>query len=224
MKANYQNLYTLTKRILQRLSMYRGTSVQVYAEDRIMQMVLDQYDLVLDNFAWNNISHWKKFTLTGIKGYCGEKVSDYIVDFNDIIAIKVNSDDDEALKRLHSTTIPEEITGDTPHYYMPANENPDKIFQIIPYNAQGDIYVNIRGRLNTNMITIDPEVLIPFDSSYLVYAVCMDYLADDASSKLQYEKFKNLRDERLRQLKDLDNAGTIDYNDDKAILSNNEWR
>lgn len=223
MKANYQSLYTLTKRVLQRLSMYKGSSVQVYAEDRVMQMILDQYDLVMDNFAWNNLSYWKKFTLLGSNGYCGEKVSDYIVDFNDIIAIKVKNDE-EALIKLHSTTIPEEITGNTPHYYMPANENADKIFRVIPYNAQGDIYVNIRGRLNTNDSQIDPETIIPFDSSYLVYAVCMDYLADDAASKMQYEKFKSLRDERLRQLKDLDNAGTIDYNDDKAILSNNEWR
>lgn len=224
MKANYQNLYTLTKRILQRLSMYKGSSVQVYAEDRIMQMILDQYDLVIDSFAWNNLNHWKKFTLSGIKGYCSEKVSDYIVNFSDIIAIKVNNDDDDVLLRLHSTTIPEEITGDTPHYYMPANENDDKIFQVIPFTAQGNIYVNIRGRLNTNNSQIDPEIIIPFDSSYLIYAVCMDYLADDASSKMQYEKFKNLRDERLRQLKDIDNAGTIDYNDDNAVLGNNEWR
>lgn len=223
MQSNFQTLEKLVQRIIQRLSMYQGTSVQVYAEDRIMQMVLDQYDLVMDSFAWNNLSHWKKFTLSGIKGYCGEKVSDYIVNFGDIIAIKIK-DADNSLLRLHSTTIPEEVTGDIPHYYMPANENADKIFQVVPFTAQGDIYVNIRGRLNTNDTQIDPETVIPFDSSYLVYAVCVDYLADDASSNMQYEKFKNLRDERLRQLKNIDNLGTINYNDAMAVVGNNEWR
>lgn len=223
MEASFQTLAKLTQKVLQRLSMYKGSSVQVYAEDRVMQMILDQYDLVMDNFAWNNLTFWKKFTLSGSQGQCLEKVSDYVTNFTDIVAIKADTDDEDALRRLHNTTPPEEISGNTPHYYMPSS-NADKVFQVIPFTATGDIYVNIKERYNTNKAIVSPEDIIPFDATYLIYATCMDYLADDGSSQMQYEKFKNLRDERLRQLKVLDNQGTFDYNDDKAVLSTNEWR
>ena len=78
MKFNYQTLSQLTQRVIHRLSMFRGTSVQVYAEDRIAQMILDNYTLAFDSFEWSNLQTWYKFTLVGINGWAVENVSDFI--------------------------------------------------------------------------------------------------------------------------------------------------
>ena len=223
MLANYQTLEKLIKRIIQRLSMYQGISVQVYAEDRIAQMILDNYNLVVDSFAWSSLSFWKEFTLAGSNGEVLEKVSDYITTFGDIISIVGAGDPTCALKRLHNTTPPSEISGTIPAYFRIHPTDKDKVFQVVPFEATGKILVNAKGKLNTNQ-TIIPETIIPFDSDYLVYAVCCDYLADDDNSQTQLQKFVQMRDGRLAHLKDIDNSGTIDYNDEVSQAVLTEWR
>lgn len=223
MQANYQTLEKLTKRIIQRLSMYQGMSVQIYAEDRIMQMILDNYNLVVDSFAWSGLNFWQKFTLAGSNGEVLENVSDTITSFGDIIAIIPKDNETYSLKRLHSSTPPDTVEGDDPAYFMPHTTDTSKVFQVIPYTATGEIYVNAKGKLNTNQ-TIIPETIIPFDSDYLVYAVCYDYLADDDNSRTQLEKFGQMRDSRLSILKAIDNAGTTDYNDEISQSALTSWR
>lgn len=222
MQTKFQTLEKLIKRVIQRLSMYQGSSVQIYAEDRIGQMILDNYDLVVDSFVWSGLSFWKTYTLSGNNGEVLENVSEDIVSFNDIISIVSEEDPTYSLKRLHSSTPPDEIEGDIPAYFMPSL-NAEKVFQVIPYQATGKLYVNVKGKLNTND-TITPDTIIPFDSDYLVYAVCYDYIADDDNSQTQLQKFQQLRDTRLQTLKVLDNTGTIDYNDEisQAVLTS--WR
>lgn len=223
MKSNYQTLSKLTQRVIQRLSMYQGTSVQIYAEDRIMQMILDNYNLVVDSFAWSGLSFWKEYTLAGNNGEVLEDVSKDITSFGDILAIVPKDDDSYSLKRLHTSTPVTEITGTAPVYYKHNTNNTDKVFQVVPYNSVGKILVHAKGKLKTND-TIIPKTIIPFDSDYLVYAVCVDYLADDDNSRTQLEKFTQLRDGRLSQLKAIDNAGTTDYNDEVSLTSVNVWR
>ena len=223
MLSNYQTLEKLIKRIIQRLSMYQGISVQVYAEDRIAQMILDNYNLVVDSFAWSSLSFWKEFTLAGSNGEVLEKVSDYITTFGDIISIVDAGDPTCALKRLHNTTPPSEISGTIPAYFRIHPTDKDKVFQVVPFEATGKILVNAKGKLNTNQ-TIIPQTIIPFDSDYLVYAVCCDYLADDDNSQTQLQKFVQMRDGRLAHLKDIDNSGTIDYNDEVSQAVLTEWR
>jgi hypothetical protein len=223
MLANYQTLEKLIKRIIQRLSMYQGISVQVYAEDRIAQMILDNYNLVVDSFAWSSLSFWKEFTLAGSNGEVLEKVSDYITTFSDIISIVDASDPTYALNRLHNTTPPSEVSGTIPAYFRIHPTDKDKVFQVVPFEAVGKVLVNAKGKLNTNQ-TIIPDTIIPFDSDYLVYAVCCDYLADDDNSQTQLQKFVQIRDGRLAHLKDIDNAGTIDYNDEVSQAVLTKWR
>lgn len=222
MKFNYQTLSQITQRVIQRLSMFRGTSVQVYAEDRIAQMVLDNYTLVFDSFEWSNLQTWYKFKLAGINGWAIENVADFITDFDDIVCITPDTAYRNPLKQLHGSTVPNLITGTYPAYYQETH-NENKIFEIIPHQATGDVYVCSKGRLNTNG-SILPNTVIPFDSDYLVYATCADYLADDDSSRVQLDKFVKLRDERLKQLKSIDNEGTIDYNDSLGYFVTNVWR
>lgn len=222
MKFNYQTLTQLTQRVIQRLSMFRGSSVQVYAEDRIAQMILDNYNLAFDSFDWSNLIKWNKYTLSGINGWVTETVSNDITDFDDIVHICPDTTYRNALKCLHNSTIPEKLLGSIPQYYQ-ESDNPNKIFEVLPYTATGNVYVCSKSRLNTNE-TITPETTIPFDSDYLVYATCADYLADDDSSRTQLDKFTKLRDERMKQLREIDNDGIIDYNDNIAYYTTTNWR
>lgn len=222
MKFNYQTLAQLTQRVIQRLSMYRGTSVQVYAEDRIAQMILDNYNMAFDSFEWSNLQFWKEYTLSGINGWVIENVANDITDFDDIVCIVPDSTYRNPLKCLHGSTNPALISGTYPAYYQESS-NPDKIFEIVPFTSTGHVFVCSKGRLNTNG-TIRPEEIIPFDSDYLVYATCADYLADDDSSQVQLEKFTKLRNERMKQLQQIDNEGVIDFNESIAYFVTSVWR
>lgn len=223
MRSHFSTLSDLIQKVIQRLSMYNGTSVQVYAEDRIGQMILDNYDLVLSDFDWQNLTVTKKFTLSGYNGECIENVSNYITDFNDIICITTDEDLSNQLHKLHVSTTAVKIEGTTPVYYKEDDMNPNKIFQIVPYGAVGDIYVHYEYKINTND-TVAPEDIVPFDSLYLVLAACADYVADDDNSQTQYEKFCKMRDARLAQLKAEDNSGIIDLNDEVAFNVVTDWR
>lgn len=222
MRHNFQTLTQLTQRVIQRLSMYTGTSVQVYAEDRIAQMILDNYTLAFDDFDWQCLSFWKKYTLSGMEGKVVETVSNDIVSFDDILCITTDSTYKNPLRNLHHSTNPALITGTVPQYYQ-ESDDANKVFEVLPHESVGEVYVCSKGRMNVNRL-VTPEEIIPFDADYLVYATCADYLADDDSSKIQLDKFMKLRDNRMKQLKDIDNAGTFDYNNSIAYSVTSSWR
>ena len=223
MQQNFQTLEKLVKRVIQRLSMYQGTSVQIYAEDRIMQMIIDNYRLVVDSFMWSGLSFWKEYTLAGSNGEVLENVKEDIKNFGDIIAIVPKDAPSYSLKRLQSSTPITEIEGTSPAYYTNNYENPEKIFKVVPLTAIGSVIVHAKGTISTNTL-LTPRDIIPFDSDYLVYAVCAEYLADDGNSQTQLQKFSQLRDTRLMQLKAIDNSGITDYNDEICISAVNSWR
>lgn len=223
MQQNFQTLEKLVKRVIQRLSMYQGTSVQIYAEDRIMQMIIDNYRLVVDSFVWSGLSFWKEYTLAGSNGEVLENVKEDIKNFSDIIAIVPKDAPSYSLKRLQSSTPITEIEGTSPAYYTNNYENPEKIFKVVPLTAIGSVIVHAKGTISTNTL-LTPRDIIPFDSDYLVYAVCAEYLADDGNSQTQLQKFSQLRDTRLMQLKAIDNSGITDYNDEISMSAVNSWR
>lgn len=223
MQHNYQTLEKLIKRVIQRLSMYQGTSVQIYAEDRILQMILDHYNLVINSYPWSCLSFWKEYTLAGSRGEVLENVKEDFTSYADIIAIVPKDAPSYSLKRVQSSTPVSEIEGTSPAYYTFNVENPEKIFKVLPETAIGNILVHAKGTLDTNR-TVHPREIIPFDSDYLVYAVCADYLADDGNSQIQLQKFSQMRDSRLMTLKVIDNSGITDYNDEVSLSSLNAWR
>lgn len=217
--SNYKTLSKLVQEVITELSMYRGTGTQKYAEDRIADKIIRTFIDVFEQRFWSFSTDWYKYTLSGSNGLVGEDVSKDISEFDDIEFICTDDNPKYSLKRLHDSTNPYKIVGNTPLYYKRTNID-KKIFQIVPFDSTGILYVRGRSRPKEYL----PNTVIPFDSNLLVYKVCWDYCSDDGNSSLQVEKYKQLYEQRYNHLLKIHNEGIINYNDEKAYFPDNEWR
>ena len=215
--SNFKTLKELVQDVITELSMYRGTGTQKYAEDRIADKIIRTFIDVFELRFWSYNTDWYKYTLSGSNGLVGENVSLDIKDFNDIEFIKDESG--RTLNKLHDSTNPYKITGTIPTYYKRTNID-KKVFQIVPFNSTGDIFV--RGR--TRPTQFEPETIIPFDANLLIYKVCWDYVCDDGNSLAQIDKYKQLYEQRYNHLLTQENEGVINYNDDIAYNPLTSWR
>lgn len=215
----YDTLQNLTQKVIRKLSLYSGTDVQIYAEDRIADMIIDAYNTLLDERFWNDCMFWHTYNLTGENGVVGETVSNDIVNFNDIECIFAENNTRHQLRLAHNTTIPSLIEGDVPQLYTRcANDN--KIFEVIPYNSTGRLYVRYRKRTTTFL----PATIVPFDSLALIYNVCWSYTVDDGANPAEQQKFRQLFENRMQELRSNDVSGVYDWNDDTINQDIYSWR
>lgn len=215
----YKTLSQLVQEVITSLSMYAGTSTQLYAEDRIAAMLVRLFNKLFEMQFWSENTHWFKYELTGINGVCKEDVSRDIANIHDIYSITSSVNLKKSLRKLQQSTNPFEIKGNLPVYYTNTQE-PNKVFAVVPYTATGNVYVQARVRPQK----IDINTVIPFDPDVLVLGVCWEYCADDGNSSSQIQKFQQLYQERLKILQNKENSGTYDYNDEQAFIGSSEWR
>lgn len=217
--SKYKKFSKLVQEVIKSLSMYSGTSVQIYAEDRIAMMLQRCYNQLFDDHYWTDTIEWFKYTLSGFDGLCNEDVGKDITSFHDIMNISTENNPQYSLRKLHTTTNPYLIVGDTPAYYTSTNiEN--KIFRIVPFDAKGTIYVQARKRITE----FDEETIVNIDPDLLVLHVCWEYCIDDGNNRTAADKFMQMFTERKNTLLALENQGTFDYNDEEAYVGNNSWR
>lgn len=215
----YDTLQNLTQKTIKKLSLYSGTGVQIYAEDRIADMIIDAYNELIDERFWSDCMEWHQYNLSGENGIVNENVIDDIKNISDIECIFSEYNKRHQLRKAHNTTIPYTIEGNVPQLYIKST-NPNKIFAVIPFNSTGKLYVRSRKKL----LQIYPQDLVPFDSLALVYKVCWQYTVDDGSNPAEQQKFKQLFDERMKELRSNETSGVYDWNDDSINLDIYSWR
>ena len=214
----YDTLQNLTQKTIKKLSLYSGTDVQIYAEDRIADMLIDAYNELIDERFWSDCMQWREFNLTGAEGIVSETVSDYINNINDIECIFSEYNKRTQLRKAHNTTIPQTIEGNVPQLYI-KSPNVNKVFAVIPFTSTGKLYVRYRTRL-TN---IYPQDIVPFDNLALIYKVCWQYTTDDGSNPAEQQKFMKLFEDRMRELRNNDTSGVYDWNDDSINFDIYNW-
>lgn len=217
--SNFKTLSDLTQEVMQNLSMYPGTATQIYAEDRISNMIIRLFTTLIEERFWTDNTFWYEFHLSGIDGVVEENVSEKITNFNDIECIRSHYDTKNSLQKLHSNIIPQTISGNIPKYYTNST-NTEKVFAVVPYNSLGTVYVRARTRPTEFL----PNTVIPFDSIALVLGVCYEYCVDDDNNNIATQKFKELFEKRINQLNNLENSGIYDYNDEESFYTTNAWR
>lgn len=217
--SNYKTLSELTQDVIKSLSMYAGTAVQVYAEDRIAAMIIRIFNRLFEDRFWDEHTFWYKYTLTGEDGVVGSNVDDDIAKFTDIQYISTDDNPRYTLKQLHGSTNPYKVEGTIPTYFIPTQIE-HKIFAVVPFAATGDVYVRARHRPSKIIAT----TVIPFDPDILVYGACYEYCADDGNSNQETQKFLTLYQQRLQQLINLDNQNPINWNDEQAYYGIRSWR
>ena len=202
-------LAQLIARTADRLSMVSGTGVQIYAEDRIGEMIQHKHDILFDEAFWPQYCQWYTWTLDGTLGIVTTDLTDILKRYEDIHVI-FNDNTNSALTKLSNlTTNPFELSGTQPIHYEGFSVGSayftSRVFQIWPKAATGDIIVRVRTKPDT--FTVEDEV--SFDDQALILGATWDYLEDDGTNPNATQKFQNLFESRVNQLKDTFNNSPI---------------
>jgi len=200
-------LTALITRVTERLSMVSGTGTQIYAEDRIAEMIQHKFDTLFDEAFWPQFCSWQTLTLDGTLGIVTTDLTTLLKRIDDIqVMFRVSTN--TPITQLASSTInPFTLSGTTPTHYEqlgPSDTNKvSRVFQIWPKTSTGNIIVRIRTKPDDFVSTDD----IDFDAQALILGSAYDYLEDDGTNPSATQKFQGMYEARVRQLKNnLSNA------------------
>ena len=197
-------LTQLSDRVIQRLSMVGGTAAQIYAEDRIAEMIQHKFDALFDERWWHQFLSWGTWTLDGSTGIVTTDLTTLVKRFEDIRVI-YKENFNTPLSELSATTMnPYELSGTTPLFFE-ANASTSRPFKIWPLAATGNIVVQYR----TKPDTFDPEDTVNFDDQALILGTVYDYLEDDGTNPNATQKFQNMFEARVAQLKKIADKNPI---------------
>ena len=212
-------LSQLVTRTADRLSMVSGTGVQVYAEDRIAEMIQHKFDILFDEAFWPQFCQWYQWTLDGTLGIVTTDLTDILKRYEDIQIIFPDNSNTGLTKMSVLTTNPFELSGTTPIHYEAFAAGTtyftSRVFQIWPKASTGDIVLRVR----TKPDTFVAESEINFDDQALILGATYDYLEDDGTNPNATQKFQNLFESRVNQLKDTHNSAAISLDPVTAIPS-----
>ena len=202
-------LTQLIDRTASRLSMAAGQGVQLYAEDRIAEMIQHKFDALFDEIFWPQFCTWAQYTLDGTLGIITTDLTTLIKRFEDIQVIYPENSNQALTKLSPNTSNPFELSGTTPIHFEslpPADDNKtSRVFQIWPKAATGDLVLRFRTKPDTFTANDD----IDFDDQALILGAAFDYAEDDGTNPNATQKFQNLFESRVMQLKNTFNSGPI---------------
>lgn len=207
-------LVDLIQRTITRLSMVPGTGTQIYAEDRIAEMILHKFVVLRSELFWDDLMSYVTLTC-GPAGFPQEMVvrvpSDppnplevVINRFSDIQHVW-NDGSEQPIVQMPRRTNPQRLLASTsgkPSMYAPDALH---VVRFLP-PADGRLMV-LRVKNYYPYFNATDEV--PMDDQALILGACYDYLEDDGTNPSQIEKFRALFAARVEQLKREENQGPI---------------
>ena len=189
--------------------MAAGQGVQLYAEDRIAEMIQHKFDVLFEEIFWPQFCTWAQYTLDGTLGIITTDLTTLVKRFEDIQVIYPENSNQSLPKLSPSTSNPFELSGTTPVAYEalgPTDTNKtSRVFQIWPKAATGDVILRFR----TKPDTFTANTTVDFDEQVLILGAAFDYAEDDGTNPNATQKFQNLFESRFIQLKNTFNSGPI---------------
>jgi len=167
------------------LSQVSGENVQLYAEDRIINMLQKTYNYVFDKLWWPDLMVRQTVTLNGTTGQATTNFG-ALMKFDDIKNIYRVGDRDP-LPEVALNANPDTITGNRVRAYEPVT-TALKIFKCYPVTSPDQVIVQYRNR-QANFVD-DPTAVIAFDTDILVLGSVYDYLEDDGTNPGATEKYR----------------------------------
>ena len=205
-------LSQLVQRTVTRLSMVPGVAVQVYAEDRIAEMIWHKFTTVRDMLWWDDFMEWQELT----QGADGRPIENIvrqmpIAPAGDEIVINEYKDIQHAwhpnrmdpLKTLPKRTNPRGAMREGSTLYRVPDQS--KVIRFLPIESGLRMMVRYRRYYDY----FQPDDIVPMDDQVIILGACYDYLEDDGTNPGQTEKFRNMYNDRLGQLIRMENDEEI---------------
>lgn len=214
--------YTLTdlvQRAVTRLSMVSGVAVQVYAEDRLAEMIQHKFDTVRDMLWWDDLMEWQ----TLVQDTDGRPVENVVRELplspvGDEIVINQYKDIQYAwhperrdpLKSMSKRTNPRAAMREGNTLYRVPDSA--KVIRFLPIEPGLEMMVRYRKWYDR----FEPQDIVPMDDQLMILGAVYDYLEDDGTNAGQTEKFRNYYNDRLAQL-------VSQENDEEITLTPQPW-
>jgi hypothetical protein len=202
-------LTELITRVEDRLSMVSGQGTQIYAEDRIAEMIQHKFDVLFTEEFWPQFCRWAQYTLDGTLGVITTDLTSLVKDVEDIQAIFHNTNSSPIPKLNPSTVNPFGLSGARPLHYEGLSTSftnyASRVFHIWPHTATGILTMRYRTKPDTFVATDE----IYFDDQALILGAVFDYLEDDGTNSNATQKFQAMFEARVMQLKDSLNSGPL---------------
>ena len=200
-----------------------GTGVQVYAEDRIAEMIQHKFDVLFEEAFWPQFLTWAQWTLDGTLGIVTTDLTNLLKRFEDIHVIYPDGSSQSLTKLSSLTTNPFGLSGTTPRHYEalgPTDSNKSsRVFGVWPRTATGIIDVHYR----TKPATFQGTDEIDFDDQALILGAVFDYLEDDGTNPNATQKFQLLFEARVKQLKKALNSAPISLDSRASIPTSSSF-
>lgn len=196
-------LSALVQRVVTRLSMVPGVSVQVYAEDQIAEMIQHKFDTIRDMVWWDDMMTY----VTVTQDANGRPVENVVrqlpsVPVGDEIVINKYSDIQLVWAPNKREPLPGIARRDNPSGVLRQGDTcyklPDatKVIRFAPFRP--GITMNMRVKTFYGRFAADD--IVPFDDQALILGAAYDYLEDDGTNPGQIDKFRVLYTSRMDQL------------------------
>lgn len=219
-------LVDLVQRTITRLSMVPGTSVQLYSEDRIAEMIQHKFVIVRSELWWDDMMTYATLT-QGDDGRPLETVwreinpamitDDVLINSYNDIQYAWSSRSPLPLKKLPTRSNPAGfMRRGTTMYRAP---DAAKVIRFLPITPGQSMTVRYRQYYGTFM----PADTVPMDDQLLILGAAYDYLEDDGTNPRQAEKFRNMFNDRLTQLRSEENDREIELTQRHGML-NGDWQ
>lgn len=208
-------LAQLTQRVIRRVSMVDGASVQTYAETRIEEMIQHKFDILFDELWWDDLMFRQSYTLDGTTGLITGDISSLCKKFKDIKEIYLENYPDPLKTWVGQGNLA--LYNGHP-VYTSYTTDMTKLFKVWPVDTSGDVYVV--GRTKPADFTSGDTV--NFDEQVLVLGAAYDWLEDDGTNPGATEKMQQLFESRVAQLKNLESAKPIPLNPRISYL-HDQW-
>lgn len=207
-----RTMIELVQRTVTRLSMVSGIGVQVYAEDRIAEMIQHKFETVRDMLWWDDLMEWQVVTQDAdgrpteniVRSLPTSPVGDEIVinQFQDV-QHAWHPDRQDPLKDLPRRSNPKAAFREGNSLYLIPDSQ--KVIRFAPYQPGMQMMIRYKRWYDT----FEPDDVVPMDDQLMILGAAYDYLEDDGTNAGQTEKFLNYYNDRLRQLLSQENDREI---------------
>lgn len=202
-------LTELITRVEDRLSMVAGQGAQIYAEDRIKEMIQHKFDVLFLEHFWPQHCTWSQYILDETLGVVTTDLTDKIRKIEDIQAIFHNNNSTPIPKLNPLSVNPFGLSGTRPlHYEGLSNafsNRTSRVFHIWPHSSTGTLTIRYRTKPDTFVATDE----VDFDDQALILGATFDYLEDDGTNPNATQKFQSMFESRVSQLTNELNSGPI---------------
>lgn len=193
------------------MSLINGANMSSYSDDQIQQYLSDAHSMLTSKYVWPELVTTFVKTLDGITGKA-------------TIAFTAADgfDDYKQIKHVYSSQVYRELPLVSGSYnpLMPGFQvgysiintidDPSKqyIIKISPATTTGDIAIVVNRKANFN----DPDTVIPIDDLLHIWIATWMWAEDDATNPGQAEKYSDLWQDRVKDVRSNVNVGPFALN------------